>query len=65
MADAHEQVGRRDVTVGHPDVPEGPHHAKALVDDRVVDLRVAKVPGVLEELGDQYVLLIGVSSTRP
>ena len=59
MPVAHQQVGRLDVTVGHPDVPEGPHHAKALVDDRVVDLGVAKVPGVLEELRDQHVFLVG------
>jgi hypothetical protein len=59
MPVAHEQVGWLDVAVGHADVPEGPHHSQALVDHRVVDLRVAKVPGVLEELGDQHVLLVG------
>jgi hypothetical protein len=45
--------------VGDADVPEGPDHGQALVDDDVVDLSVAEVRGALEELGDQHVLLVG------
>jgi hypothetical protein len=51
--------------LGDADVPEGPDHGHPLVDDLVVGLGVAEVPGVLEELGDQHVLLVGVSSTTP
>ena len=54
-----EQVGGLDVAVGDADVPELSDQLQALVDDRVVDLGIAEVLGVLEELGDEHVLAVG------
>ena len=46
VAVLHQQVGQLDVAVGDADVPEGPDHGQALVDDDVVDLGVTEVRGV-------------------
>jgi hypothetical protein len=43
----------------------GVQSLQALVDDVVGDLGVAEFCGAVEELGDQQVLPLGVSSTKP
>ena len=53
---AHEQVGGLDVAVREPGVPELADEREALVDDLVVDLGVADLLRVVEELGDEQVL---------
>ena len=54
-----QQVGRLDVAVGEPGVPQPAHEREALVDDLVVDLGVADLDGAVEELGDEQVLALG------
>ena len=50
VAPLHQQVRGLDVAVGDADVPELPDQLQPLVDDRVVDLGIAEVLRVLEEL---------------
>ena len=59
VAVVDEQVGRLDVAVGEPGVPEPADERQALVDDLVVDLGVADLDGAVEELGDEQVLALG------
>ena len=54
-----QQVGRLDVAVGEPGVPQPADSGQALVDDLVVDLGVADLDGAVEELGDEQVLALG------
>ena len=54
-----QQVGRLDVAVSQPAVPEPADHGQALVDHAVVDLGVADLLGAVEELGDEQVLALG------
>ena len=60
-----EQVGRLDVAVGEPGVPEPTHERQALVDDLIVDLGVADLDGAVEELGDEHVLTLGCQFDDP
>ena len=53
------QVGRLDVAVGQPGLPQAAHEREALVDDLVVDVGVADLDGPVEELGDEEVLALG------
>jgi predicted ATPase len=50
---ADQQVGRLDVAVGQPGVPQLADDAKAVVDHLVVDLGLAQLGRAGEELGDQ------------
>ena len=56
LAVAHEQVGRLDVAVREPGVPELADQHEPFVDDVVVDLGVADLLRAVEELGDEQVL---------
>ena len=58
MAVLDQQVGRLDVTVGEPGVPQPAYECEALVDDLVVDLGVADLDRAIEELGDEHVLTL-------
>jgi hypothetical protein len=51
--------------VGQPRVPQLADDSQPIVDDLLVDLRIAKLDRAVEELGDQQVLPLGVSSTKP
>jgi hypothetical protein len=53
---ADQQVGRLDVAVGQPGRPQPPDDGEAVVDHPVVDLGLAELDGLDEELGDQQVL---------
>ena len=53
---ADQQVGRLDVAVGQPGVPQLADDAQPVVDHLVVDLGLAQLGGAGEELGDQQVL---------
>ena len=59
VAVAHHQVGRLDVAVGETGVPQDADDVKSLVDQPVVDVGVAELDGVVEELGDEHVLAFG------
>src|SRR4029077_12673032 len=54
----YEQVGRLDVAVGQPCVPQLADHRQTVVDDRVVDVGFAELNGAVEELGDQQVFAL-------
>ena len=56
---ADEQVGRLDVAVGQPGVPQLPDEGEAVVDDPVVDVGLAEFDRAVEELGDQQILPLG------
>jgi hypothetical protein len=62
---ADQQVGRLDVAVGQPGVPQPPDDPKAVVDHGLVDLGLAQLHGAVEELGDQQVLPLGGQSRNP
>ena len=62
---ADQQVGRLDVAVGQPRIPQPADDAKAVVDHALVDLGVAELGGVVEELGDQQVLAFGGELDHP
>ena len=53
---AHEEVGRLDVAVRQPGVPQAAHEREALVDRRRRRLGVADLAAAVEELGEQQVL---------
>ena len=54
-----QQVGRLDVAVSEPGVPELADQPEPLVDHAVVDLGIADLLGTVEELGDEQVLALG------
>jgi hypothetical protein len=56
---ADQQVGRLDVAVGQPGLPEPADDLEAVVDDALVDLGLAQLDRAVEELGDQQVLAFG------
>ena len=56
VAVADQQVGRFDVAVGKPGIPQLADHCQAVVDDAVVDVGLAEFGGMVEELGDEQVL---------
>jgi hypothetical protein len=56
---ADQQVGRLDVAMGQPGVPELADDAQALVDDLLVDLGLAEFLGLIEELEGDQVLALG------
>ena len=56
---AHEQVGRLDVAMGQPGVPQGADERQPVVHDPLVDLGVAELDRMIEELGDEQVLPFG------
>jgi hypothetical protein len=56
MTVLHEEVGRLDVAVGQPGLPEAPDDRQPLVDDGVVDRDLADLPGAVEEFGDEQIL---------
>ena len=62
---ADQDVGRLDVAVGHPRHPHPVDDLQRVVDQGLVDLDVADLLASLQELGDQHVLRLGVSSTNP
>ena len=65
LAVADQQVGRLDVAVGQPGLPELADDLEAVVDDLVVDLGLAELGGAVEELGDQQVLAFGGELDHP
>ena len=65
MAVADQQVARLDVAVRQPGVPQLADDLQAVVDDTVADFGVAELYRAGEELGDQQVLPVWVSSTKP
>ena len=54
----HHEVRGLDVAVGEADVPHPPDHQQALLDHAVVDLRLADLARVLEELHRDQVLAL-------
>ena len=59
VAVADEQVGRLDVAVGQAGVPQLADERQAVVDDAVVDLGLAELGRVGDELGDEQVFPLG------
>ena len=62
---ADQQVGRLDVAVGQPGVPQLADDAEPVVDHLLVDLGLAELGGAGEELGDQQVLPLGGQLHEP
>ena len=60
-----EQVGRLDVAVGQPGVPQLADQGQSVVDDAVVDVGVAELGRIVEELGDEQVLPLGGELDEP
>ena len=56
---ADEQIGRLDVAVGQPAVPQLADQGQPVIDDLHVDDGVAEFGRLIEELGDQQVLPLG------
>ena len=54
-----EQVGRLDVPVGQPGVPQIANEREAVVDDPVVDVGLTEFDRAVEELGYQQILSLG------
>jgi hypothetical protein len=48
-----------DVAVGESGIPQDADQPEALVDDRLVDVGLPELDGVVEELGDEQVLALG------
>jgi hypothetical protein len=62
---ADQQVGRLDVAVGQPGVPQPADHRQATIDHVLVDLGLTQLDRAGEELGDQQVLAVGGELDEP